>query len=112
MSKFDMCAEKVTIDLPAVLQVLEVATATLHDALQVQLAAINDDLRSAAVAAQKGRTGHNYLDLCHANTKRIFLVRLAQQLADAIEAQFHVNEACTRQTVIVDRSGDTSADTQ
>jgi hypothetical protein len=100
---FNMNGQAVTLDLPAINQVLAVATATLHDALQLHLGNVNEDLRQAHTAAHKGDSQQNYLDLCHANTKRTRLVTLATQLAAAIESQFHVNEACKRQDVIVDR---------
>ena len=51
---YDMCAQTVKIDLPKLNRVLRVATATLHDCLQGHLASVNEDLRSASVAAIKG----------------------------------------------------------
>jgi len=102
---FDMSAGTVTLDLPVLNKVLGVATATLHDALQSHLATVSNDLRQAHTAAYKGDSHQNYLELCHANTRRERLVLLAQQLADAIQCQFHVNEACKREEVIVDRAG-------
>jgi len=41
------------------------------------------------------------LGLCHANTGRESLVRVAQNLSEAIHAKFHVAEAIKRESVVV-----------
>ncbi len=99
MAKFDMEAGKVTLDLTALNKSLGFATAELHQALSTHLSTIWNELRKAQDAAQKGDYDVNYRELCHANTGRKRLVTLAQQLANAIECQFHVNEACKRDEV-------------
>jgi hypothetical protein len=40
-----------------------------------------------------------YRQLCHANTGRSYMVQTARELSDAIEALFHVSEACRRETI-------------
>jgi hypothetical protein len=117
---FDMSAGLVKLDLDKVNGVLAVAVAELQESLNRQLADIRDCLseahRGGYLAAhpdtpEEDRAGHadaNYRRLCNANTARERMVRTAQNLADAIQAHFHANEACKRADCQVIRQLDTS----
>jgi ABC-type hemin transport system ATPase subunit len=90
MNQFNMSGQEVVLDLPALAKVLAVSTATLSNKLQDELREINTKLSAAHKAECDGDSQENYRMLSHANTQRVQLIRTAQNLADSIEALFHV----------------------
>ena len=100
MSGMNMNGSQVTLDLSQLNGVLDSAVSVLHDKMQDQLRTMNEEIRSAAIAQHKGDGHGHYLGLCHANTQREYLLRTAQQLAEAVHAKFHVAEAIKRDEVL------------
>jgi len=96
MSQFDMCSQTVTLDLKQLLNVTGFAVAELQESMNRQLGDIRQCLSDAARATFDGNEHENYRRLCNANTARERMVRTAQQLADAIQAHYHVNESVKR----------------
>lgn len=101
MSGMNMNGSQVTLDLSQINGVLDSAVTVLHDKLQDQLRTMNEEIRAAAIAQMKGDNHSHYLGLSHANTQREYLLRTAQQLAEAVHAKFHVAEAIKRDEVVV-----------
>jgi hypothetical protein len=97
----NMNGQTVTLDLNKINKVLDSAVFELHDRLQRELGKINEEIRSAHIAESRGESQQHYLGLCHANTGRDSLVRVAQNLSEAIHAKFHVAEAIKRESVVV-----------
>lgn len=99
-----MAGQEVTLDLPVISHVLTIATTNLSNILQDELRGITDNLSRANRARIDGNAQEQYILLSHANTARERFARTAQNYADTIEALFHVEEACKRENVVVDRS--------
>ena len=98
----DMNGAVVTLDLSVIDKALDSAVFELHDRLQRELNDISENIRSAHRAKLRGDTeDQHYLGLCRANTGRESLVAVAESLANAINAKFHVAEAIKRQEVVV-----------
>jgi hypothetical protein len=98
-NNFDLSGNTVTLDLTKLREVLESSTAALSNQLEDEFRQIRENIREAGVHAIKNNEHENFRSLSHANTARESFVRTAQQLADSIQAQFHVTEACKRDIV-------------
>ena len=105
-NNYNLNGGEVTLDLPALKDVLGTAYTHLNDKLQDQLRKIKEEVSEAYVLGLKGELGskdsqEQYRQLCHANTGRTYMLQTANDLSDAIEALFHVSEACRRETIKV-----------
>lgn len=119
MSQYEMSGGVVTLDLDHVRQVTGFAVAELQETMNRQLADIrqclSDSARAAYLAKQEDTPEavaelehESYRRLCNANTARENMVRSAGQFADAIQAHFHVTEACKRADCNIVREMDTT----
>ncbi len=98
-NKFNMCGQKVTLDLSALENVLGIAVRSLHNQMQDELRSIDNEIRNAVVEKTKNNEHEHYRGLCHANTAAPRMAQTAQNLADAIQAYFHVAESVKRDEV-------------
>lgn len=100
MSKhYNMNGGEVTLDLDALREVLTTAFHNLSNKLQDQLRKVNEEISEAYCLGAKGKSHEQYIQLCHANTGRSYMTKTAQDLADTVEALFHVTEAGKRETI-------------